>query len=210
MTLLIFDLDGTLVDSSTTLINAINYVRSKKQLEPMDGKDIMHGILTPGINMAHYFYGCEEIDPIYEQLFKEYYSANHEQELRLYDGVEEMLETFVQKGYSLALATNGYRVSTIEALKHLNIERFFDTVVCYDDVENGKPEPDMLYYLLGKYGVVASETLFIGDSQRDKLAAKAANIEFLQVDFGQNNKNVFTEPSELVALVLNKANRKEE
>ena len=198
MNLLIFDLDGTLVDSSVTLVNAINYVRSKMQLAPMEAKNIMHGITTPGINMAHYFYGIKEIEPIYETLFKEYYSANHARELRLYEGVEEMLQTLSQKGYLLALATNGYRDSTLEALKHLNIERFFDEIVCFDDVKNGKPAPDMLLYLLNKRGVSTSEALFIGDSQRDKLAAKAADIEFLQVDFGQNNKNVFTTPNELI------------
>ena len=206
MTLLIFDLDGTLVDSSATLINGINYVRSKVGLPPMDGEEIMHGIMTPGINMAEYFYGVDGIDSSYEQLFKEYYSANHDKELRLYDGVEEMLETFEKKRYTLALATNGYRDSTLEALKHLKIERFFDSIVCYDDVENGKPAPDMLLLLLQKYGLNASDALFIGDSQRDKLAAKAANIEFLQVDFGQNNKNVFTEPQELVKEIEKRSN----
>ncbi len=206
MTLLIFDLDGTLVDSSATLINGINYVRSKVGLPPMDGEEIMHGIMTPGIHMSEYFYGVDGIDSSYEQLFKEYYSANHDKELRLYDGVEEMLETFEKKRYTLALATNGYRDSTLEALKHLKIERFFDSIVCYDDVENGKPAPDMLLLLLQKYGLNALDTLFIGDSQRDKLAAKAANIEFLQVDFGQNNKNVFTEPQELVKEIEKRSN----
>lgn len=206
MTLLIFDLDGTLVDSSATLINGINYVRSNVGLPPMDGKEIIHGIMTPGINMAEYFYGVDGIDSSYEQLFKEYYSANHDKELRLYDGVEEMLETLLQKGYTLALATNGYRDSTLEVLKHLKMEKFVDSIVCYDDVENGKPAPDMLLLLLQKYGIKASDALFIGDSQRDKLAAKAANIEFLQVDFGQNNKNVFTEPSELVKEIEKRRN----
>ena len=206
MRLLIFDLDGTLVDSSETIVNAINFVRSQMGLLPMGAKEIMYGIVTPGINMAEYFYGVDMIDARYEELFKEYYSANHDKELKLYDGVEEILETLLKKGYTLALATNGYRDSTLEALKHLKIEKFFDSIVCYDDVENGKPAPDMLLLLLQKYGLNASEVLFIGDSQRDKLAAKATNIEFLQVDFGQNNKNVFTKPQELVKEIEKRSN----
>ncbi len=206
MRLLIFDFDGTLVDSSVTIVNAINFVRSQMGLLPMDAKEIMYGIVTPGINMAVYFYGVKDIDVRYEELFKEYYSANHDKELKLYDGVEGMLETLLKRGYTLALATNGYRDSTLKALKHLSIERFFDSIVCYDDVENGKPAPDMLLLLLQKYGMKASDALFIGDSQRDKVAAKAANIEFLQVDFGQNNKNVFTEPQELVKEIEKRSN----
>jgi len=198
MNLLIFDLDGTLVDSSVTLVNAINYVRANKGLPPMAAEEIMHGITTPGTHMPHYFYGIEKIESDYEELFKAYYSAHHERELRLFEGVEEMLKHLLQKGYTLALATNGYRDSTFEALKHLNLERFFDRVVCFDDVENGKPAPDMLLYLLQIYGIGTTDALFIGDSERDKLAAKSAHIEFLQVDFGHNNKNVFTSPSELI------------
>ena len=195
---LIFDLDGTLVDSSVTIVNAINYVRLIKGLAPMEASKIMHGIVTPGIDMAQYFYGVSKIDSSYEELFKEYYRNNHHLELRLYDGVKEMLEWFVKEGYILALATNGYRDSTIEALKHLKIDTFFDTLVCYDDVLNPKPAPDMLLLILEKYAIKTTQALFIGDSQRDKVAAKAANIEFLQVDFGQNNINVFTKPQELV------------
>ena len=196
--LLIFDLDGTLIDSSVTLVNAINFVRNSMGLPPLDSKTIMHGIVTPDIDMARYFYDTDRILPKHEELFKDYYAKNHKEELQLFSGVRQMLQTLKQEGHKLAVATNGYRDSTIKALKHLEILEFFDAIVCFDDVKKGKPAPDMLLLLKSDFNIDNSQILFIGDSMRDKLAAKSANIEFLQVDFGQNNKKVFTTPRELV------------
>ncbi len=117
----IFDLDGTLVDSSITLANAVNYVRGKLNLPPLPKDEILEKINDPYGDIAYNLYGVREIEPIYEEWFKEYYSKNHSKELVLFDGIRELLETLKRKGLKLAIATNGYRDSTIEALKHLNI-----------------------------------------------------------------------------------------
>ncbi len=201
MLLTIFDLDGTLVDSSLVLVNSINYVREKLHLKPLDARYIMNGITNPHINMADYFYSLESIDAIHEEWFKEYYSANHTMQLRLYNGVREMLESFSRQKITMAIATNGYRNSTYEALEYLDIRRYFSDIVCFEDVENGKPAPDMLHLLLEKWALSSEKALFIGDSDRDKFAAKSANIEFFQVDFGQNNRNVYNNPEEIKKIV---------
>ncbi len=201
MLLTIFDLDGTLVDSSLVLANSINYVREKLHLEPLDACYIMNGITNPHINMADYFYGIESIDAIHEEWFKEYYSANHTTQLRLYNGVREMLESLSYQKITMAIATNGYRNSTYEALEYLDIRRYFSDIVCFEDVKNGKPAPDMLHLLLEKWALSPEKALFIGDSDRDKFAAKSANIEFFQVDFGQNNRNVYNNPEEIKKIV---------
>ena len=183
--LAIFDMDGTLVDSSTTLVNSINYVRKNLGLNPLDGQIVLEQINNPNCDLARFFYDTDEITKRHEEWFKEYYSQNHDKELILFDGVEVMLQTLRDKGIKVALATNAYRVSTMEALEHLNIYSYFDDIVCYDEVENGKPEPDMLFALLDRH--IPKRAIFIGDSDRDMLAAKAANIEFLRVAFGSND-----------------------
>ena len=183
--LAIFDMDGTLVDSSTTLVNSINYVRKNLGLNPLDGQIVLEQINNPNCDLARFFYDTDEITKRHEEWFKEYYSHNHDKELILFDGVEIMLQTLRDKGIKVALATNAYRVSTMEALEHLNIYRYFDDIVCYDEVENGKPEPDMLFALLDRH--IPKRAIFIGDSDRDMLAAKVANIEFLRVAFGSND-----------------------
>jgi len=203
----IFDMDGTLVDSSQTLINAINYVRSKLYLPPMEGKKIMDSILNPHSNMPKEFYGIDKIEAIHEEWFKEYYGANYDRELKLFNGVEKMLYELQANGIKIALATNAYRDSTMQAINHLNIDKYFNDIVCFDEVENGKPAPDMLNLLLERNSVVNKDSLFIGDSSRDRLAAEAANIDYLQVAFEQNLEGAIGNSCELVEIVLK---RKEE
>ena len=188
--LAIFDMDGTLVDSSVTLVNSINYVRANLGLKPLEAKIVLEEINNPNCDLARFFYETDEITKKHEELFKEYYSQNHEKELLLFDGVERMLQSLRDKGIKVALATNAYRVSTMEALEHLNIDSYFDDIVCYDEVENGKPEPDMILALLNRNN--PKRAIFVGDSDRDMLAAKAANLEFLRVAFGSKEVNSIT------------------
>ena len=188
--LAIFDMDGTLVDSSVTLANAINYVRGKLGLNPLNGQIILEQIANPECNLAKFFYETDEIIDKHEEWFKEYYSQNHDKELVLFKDVDKMLQSLKSKGIKIALATNAYRDSTMEALKHLNIESYFDDIICYDEVENGKPAPDMLLALLDRNN--PKRAIFVGDSDRDMLAAKAADLKFLRVALGSNDKNSIT------------------
>jgi len=183
--LAIFDMDGTLVDSSITLANAINYVRAKLGLKPLKKEVILEQINNPNCNLPKFFYEIDTLEPIHEQLFSQYYSANHDRELVLFSGVKQMLEELKQKNIKLAIATNAYRKSTLEALSHLQIDRYFDDIVCFDDVNNGKPSPDMLLLLLKRTKESRKTTVFVGDSDRDKLAAKAAGIKYISVINGK-------------------------
>lgn len=185
--LIIFDMDGTLVDSSLTIANAINSVRKNLSLEPMDEKQILDKVNDPHLNPALYFYEAKAFTPEHEEWFSSYYTQHHEEELRLYDGVENLLMKLKEKGYKLAVATNAYRVSTLQSLSHLNILHHFDAVACYDDVAHGKPKPDMLEKLLEELNISVQETLFIGDGNRDKLAAEAISMDYLMVNWGFSN-----------------------
>ena len=177
-------MDGTLVNSSITIANAINYVRKNLHLEPMDTMAILRLVNDHTINPAKVFYHTTAFDKDHEKWFSEYYTKNHEQELVLYDGIETLLLDIKAKGYALALATNAYRQSTIESLKHLNIYELFDAIGCYDDVKEAKPSPDMLYKVLNEIECHTKEAIFIGDGPRDEMAAKHANIDYIMVDWG--------------------------
>jgi len=145
--LYIFDMDGTLVDSSRTIANSINHVRKNLNLDSMEQSVIIEKINDTTINPAEYFYGHTNFKPDHEKWFSEYYSQNHEKEIRLYDGIYEMLIELKARGAKLAVATNAYRVSALESLGYLNLRELFDVIVCADDVRKAKPYPDMLYYL---------------------------------------------------------------
>ncbi len=180
----IFDMDGTLVDSSMTIAGAINYVRKNLYLPPMEPHKIIEKINDHSINPAFNFYGAKHFDKDHEKWFSEYYTRCHTQELRLYDGIGDMLIALKAKGAKLAVATNAYRNSTIESLTHLGILGLFDAVACYDDVARGKPYPDMLLHILDSIDMHPKEAIFIGDGSRDAMAAKEACIDFWMVNWG--------------------------
>jgi phosphoglycolate phosphatase len=182
--LIIFDMDGTLVDSSVTIANAINYVRHNLELPPLDPLLIIEKVNDHHLNPAQYFYETDHFEVQHEEWFSEYYTNNHDKELILYAGVSELLKVLKEEGFSLAVATNAYRSSTIQSLTHLGIYDLFDAIACFDDVAHGKPFPDMLYKILEELKISAKETLFIGDGSRDQMAAKRDSIDYLMVNWG--------------------------
>ena len=182
--LIIFDMDGTLVDSSITIVNAINYVRSKLSLAPLDKEVILTKVNDPELNPALFFYETQEFSMEQEEWFSQYYTDNHERELQLYDGVEELLITLKEKGYLFAIATNAYRGSTLESLEHLNIVDYFSSIACYDDVGRGKPAPDMLEKNLKDVKLEAKDAIFIGDSERDLMAANTIGMDYITINWG--------------------------
>jgi phosphoglycolate phosphatase len=193
--LIIFDMDGTLVNSSLTIANAINYVRKNLGFDPMEQDYILRLVNDHTINPAQTFYHAKAFDADHEKWFSEYYTKNHESELVLYDGIKELLHSLKEKGHVLGVATNAYRGSTIESLTHLDVYELFDGIACYDDVAQGKPHPDMLHKLLDELEHQSHEALFIGDGPRDEMASKSAEIEYIMVDWG------FTEHDDAVRSV---------
>jgi len=182
--LIIFDMDGTLVNSSITIANAINYVRKNLGFEPMEQEYILRHVNDQNINPAQFFYHARHFHPDHERWFSEYYTKNHEKELVLYDGIKELLESLKHRGDKLAIATNAYRSSTIQSLTHLNIRNYFDALACYDDVPQGKPNPDMLYKILHELKQSREKSVFVGDGPRDEQASKRADIPYIMVDWG--------------------------
>ncbi len=180
---LIFDMDGTLIDSSAIIANSINYVRSKLGLPPMERRLILEAVNDTTIHRPKFFYGVEEYRPEHVAWFREYYAKNHTTQTVLYTGVRELLEE-IRPYFGLALATNAYRESAELILKHLKIEHFFDIIVCGDEVEHPKPAPDMIEKIIAFFGCKKDEIILIGDGKTDEEAAKNAGIGFIKVNWG--------------------------
>jgi phosphoglycolate phosphatase len=202
--LIIFDMDGTLVNSAITIGNAINFVRKNLGFEPMLQENILRLVNDHNINPAQTFYHAKAFDADHEKWFSEYYSKNHEKELALYEGIEALLHTLKAQGYLLAVATNAYRNSTIQSLTHLKVLELFDAIICHDDVSQSKPNPEMLETLLKDLNTSADQALFIGDAHRDEETAQRANIGYIMVDWGFSDyKNAVSSITSLKALIAN-------
>lgn len=181
----LFDLDGTLIDTLSDLTNAINFGLDKfgqSQLSPEQcrrligngGHAFVSGALADDRQDLH--------DDVLGAMWKSYRDSNFACS-RIYDGIEEMIDTLRQRGVKLAVVTN-----KDQAFAEKMITQFFGEIFdCISGVRSDgvvKPDPGSTLYALDSMGVVAGECLFVGDSDVDIITAKAAGIRSVGTAWG--------------------------
>ena len=196
--LIIFDMDGTLINSGDVITNTINFVRINLGLKEIQ-KDLMLSQLNnPDINSAEFFYGTSEFTPKQTELFTKYYDENCTKEISLYNGIYDLLLELKQKEYILSVATNASADFAIKMLKALDIYKFFSLVVGANMVSHPKPKPDMLEFTLKELNIKINNSILIGDSLKDERAATAINMKSILVNWGFSSfKNKISNIDEL-------------
>jgi len=189
--LIIFDMDGTLIDSGDVITNTINFVRGHLGLVEIEKHIMLEQLNNPDINSSEYFYGTKEFTPQQTELFTEYYNENCIKEIKLYDGIEELLNS-LQKDFRLTIATNASRDFAVKMIEHLNIDKYFDIVIGASCVEKPKPHPDMILKTLNDLQIHHHKSILIGDSLKDIRAAKAANVDSFLVEWGFSTYENYT------------------
>lgn len=187
---LVFDLDGTLVDTAPDLASATNHVLSKRGLTPVSEKEIRpfvgHGAraMIEGALKAH---GCapgrEELDDLFE-VFLSYYAANISRGSRPYPGLVTALETFAGAGAKLAVCTNKIEPHARLLLDELDLTQHFAAITGRESLGVSKPDP---LHLTGTIALAKGDpqrAVMIGDSETDIATAKNARIPVIAVDFG--------------------------
>ncbi len=203
--LIIFDMDGTLIDSGNVITNTINYVRNNIGLESIPKNEMLDHLNNPDINASEFFYGTSAFTDKQTKLFGEYYDKNCISDIVLYDGIKEMLKS-IDNHFILTIATNASVEFANKMLNHLGIDNHFDMVIGANNVPKPKPHPDMLLKILEKFNIENKFSILVGDSHKDKRAANTANIDCLLVNWGftkhLSNESITT-TNELQELLLN-------
>ena len=186
--LLIFDLDGTLVDSRADLAAAINHVRGEFGLTPLPLETISGFVGNGARKLVERSFDGTGVD-IDEamRLYQAFYASHYAVHTTCYPGVEEGLERLAAYGHKLALLTNKPGDPSREILRHFGLKRFFVSVVGGGDVARLKPEPDGVFQCLEAAGVPASNAWMVGDHYTDLAVAKNAGIKsaFVRYGFGE-------------------------
>lgn len=184
--LIIFDMDGTLIDSGDVITNTINFVRNNIGLDSIPKLEMLDHLNNPDINAAKFFYGTSSFTDEQTKLFGEYYDKNCVTDIVLYDGIKEMLNS-IDSHFTLTVATNASVEFANKMLKHLDIDTHFDMVIGANNVPKPKPHPDMLLKTIQRFDTKSSNSILIGDSHKDKRAATSANIDCVLVNWGFTN-----------------------
>jgi len=198
----IFDLDGTLVDSRKDIALAVNRTLKDLGLSPLPEKTIV-GFIGGGVEpLVKSFLGPENSHRLEEALglYKRHYSEVCTLNTTLYPGVKETLEYLQQVHIPVALATNKALSFTCKIIEHLGIDGYFSVVLGPEHVQNRKPHPEIVYIICDKLKVLPEETLFVGDSELDVECGKNAGVYTCAVTYGYTSleKLVQSEPDFLL------------
>lgn len=207
--IVIFDMDGTLIDSATDITLSINYVRKHYYgLSDLSEQFVVDAINATQRNLTFLFYETHSYDEQAKALFEEHYHTQCTQNVRVYSGIAETLVNLHSQGCILGVATNAPSRFAKRMLSHLNLSEYFTHIIGADNVEFPKPHPQMIEIHLENHGFIPTRdrAWMIGDNKKDMEAARNAKITGIFAAWGfsehGNGDYCVTDPSELTAIIL--------
>ncbi|MBC2654518.1 phosphoglycolate phosphatase [Pseudomonas sp. MSSRFD41] len=200
--LVMFDLDGTLVDSVPDLAAAVD--RMLLELgRPPAGIEAVRQWVGNGAPMLVRRALANRLDPqdiddaeVAQalELFNAAYEGNHELTV-VYPGARETLKWLYKQGVELALITNKPERFVAPLLDQMRIGRYFRWIIGGDTLPQKKPDPAALFFVMKMASIPASQSLFVGDSRSDVLAARAAGVKCVALSYGYNHGRPIAEES---------------
>jgi len=187
---ILFDFDGTLVDSAADLRRALNATLVEQVRESLNIDTVKAMIGDGNAKLVERGFAATGLLPESKVLQKLVcrFSLHYEQSLlvhtKLYPGVHEVLRILCDQGYRLGVCTNKPEAQANEILKGLNAEAYFDFVAGGDSTDRQKPDPKPVLQTISQLGGTPGTTLFIGDSVNDAEAARRAGVTSILMSYG--------------------------
>jgi len=183
---ILFDLDGTLLDTAPDMIGALNLLRQEEGLEPLPfsaaRSSVSHGavrLITVGFPSAQ----GDEFERL-RQRFLAIYSENLAAGTRLFAGLDQVLSAFECEGLPWGVVTNKPGWLTDPLLEQLDLARRACCVVSGDTVNERKPHPLPLLHAAAVTGVSPDHCVYVGDAERDIVAGRAAGMQTVVAGWG--------------------------
>lgn len=187
--LVIFDLDGTLVDAFEDIALAANFVRERNAMAELSVDEVKLHVGHGARALVEGVLGTANTVVVDENLqaLVGFYESLTESRARIYDGVIEVLERLKADSVRTAIASNKPHTVTVKVVRELGLEKYFDFVQGQTDEIRRKPAPDVLHKIMLDAGVPNQRTLMVGDSEIDIDAAQAAGVRIAAVTYGQHS-----------------------
>ena len=204
ITAVLFDLDGTLIDTAPDLINALNKTLKNNQYPKANQTHLRpaaaHGsavLIEEGFNESPSHPQFEN----WRQEFLTYYSQNLYQKSQLFEGIPQVLDYLQKHKLPWGVVTNKPKQFTEPLMKLVHFNYPPKVIVSGDTCKNAKPHPDPLYYACKKIQQQPECTLYIGDAQRDIEAGKNAKMKTLAASYGYLRNNEKAEDWQADAII---------
>lgn len=183
--LLVFDWDGTLMNSTGHMIGCLQLAAADCGLEVPDFQ-VIYGFLDLSFVrlVEHLFPTLNAVDYFkYEQRYRYHYFQEAGFSLYLFPKVRETLTALKKQKYLIGVATEKPRASLKDALEGTGLDELIDVSKCANETVS-KPHPQMLVELMQEVNVKPQETLMVGDSEKDLQLAMNANVDSISLDYG--------------------------
>lgn len=179
---LLFDLDGTIIDTNELIINSFIYTLENYYPGKYTREDIIPHMGRPLIDQIKHF-GEEELVEEMIEMYREHNIRTHDDMIREFPYVKEVLTELHQLGASLGVVTTKMDVTTKMGLELFGLDKLMSTIVTYGDTELHKPAPEPILLAMERLNADPETTLMVGDSQYDIEAAQNAGITSIGVSW---------------------------
>lgn len=179
----LFDLDGTLVDSIGLLVASMEYAFEERELRP-PVPEWISAIGTPLDAMLRRWATCDDDVLALRARYREFQMANHDTMTTAYPGAVETVRALHAAGHPLAVVTSKLEAGARRSLAWVGIEECFTAVVGLDATTKHKPLPEPVWYALDRLGAPRESAFFVGDSTHDMFAGNAAGVRTVAALWG--------------------------
>ncbi len=186
--LVVFDLDGTLVDAYAAVTDSLNTAFKKLKLPQSDYQTVKRSVGWGEQALVKTLAPKESVEEVL-QIYRDCHKRILRKKVKVLPGVKDLLRDLKKEGLKLSVASNRPTEFTCFILKILKIDLFFDLVLCADKVKHPKPFPDLLLETAKFFRLKSSQVLYVGDMIIDVQTGQRAKVKTIAVATGSNTKN---------------------
>ena len=180
----LFDLDGTLIDSVRLILDSYHHTLATHGLPPRSDDEWLAGVGTPlTVQFADWRDDPETLQALIAT-YREYNLKHHDRMVTVYPGVVEAVRALKEDGIATGLVTSKNRAGALRGLTLVQLEALMDVLVCADEVENPKPHPEPVEKAVRLLSADPRATVYVGDSVHDMLSGRAAGVRTAAVLWG--------------------------
>lgn len=192
---LLFDLDGTLLDTAPDFISAINKQLQIRDRDSLINNTVRTSVTNGSVGIIESVYGIKQNDPEFEVLkeeFLELYLSNIAEKTSLFDGLKQVLDNCVKQSIPWGIVTNKPLRYTTPLLEELGLDQQSATTICPDHVSNPKPDPESLLLACSQLSLNPEDCIYIGDHIRDIQAGHSAGMRTIAAGWGyiEDSENI--------------------